>query len=280
MDNKKLGMIYMIIASISFAFMGVMVKLSGGRIPLYQQVFFRNFIMFLFASVVLWQKKLSIKVQPNNRWTLFLRCGLGLAGVFCVFFSNNHLPLADAQILQKLNPFFVILFAVILLGEALTLKKFILLLFGFLGALIIINPTGQFNLGPSLIGVLSALFGGLAYLMIRKLKGRVEGMVIIFYFSLFSILVTFPLMMSVYTAPRLMEWGYLLLIGVFAALGQLFITKAYLNARASDVTLFDYTGVIISPLLGFLIFQEKISLQTLVGMLIIIGAGLLASKEK
>lgn len=280
MDNKKKGILYMITASVSFAIMAVMVKLSGGEIPLFQQVFFRNFVMIIFSGWMISKEKRSIKVAPKDRLVLFLRCSLGLLGVFCVFYANNHLILSDAQILQKLNPFFVILFAVVLLGEPLTLKKVVTLAVGFTGALIIINPTGQFDPLPALVGVLSALFGGLAYLMIRKLKGRIHGMVIIFYFSLLSILVTLPMMLSVYVAPTAKEWLFLLLIGVFAAFGQYFITKAYMNAKAGDVTLFDYAGVIVSPILGLLIFQEAITLRTLSGMAIIIGAGIVASQEK
>ena len=279
MDNKKKGIIYMIIASISFAIMAVMVKLSGGGIPIYQQLFFRNFLMIIFASSILIKTKQSIKINKNDRVVLFLRCSLGLAGMFCVFYANNHLYLANAQILQKLNPLFITIFAAFILNEKLTFKKIITVMLGFIGALIIINPSNSFDLKPSIIGVLSALFGGLAYMMVRLLKGRVNGMVIIFYFSLLSFIVTFPLMISVYKRPTILEWIYLLSIGVFAAIGQYFITKAYHNAPASEITIFDYSGVIISPVFGLLIFSEAISLRMIIGMLIIIISGYITSKK-
>lgn len=280
MDNKKLGIIYMIIASISFSTMAVMVKLSGGRIPLFQQVFFRNFIMLLFSIYELNKGAISIRVEKKNWLVLFLRCSLGFLGVISVFYANNHMNLSDAQILQKLNPFFVIIFAAILLGEELDLRKILTIMAGFIGATIIINPLGNFNLFPSFVGVLSAFFGAMAYLMIRRMKGRVNGMLIIFYFSLFSFIVSLPLMVKDYVKPNLKEWIFLILIGVFAALGQYFITKSYLNARASDVTLFDYSGVMVAPIYGYLIFNEALSLRSLVGMAIIIVAGYFASKEK
>lgn len=280
MDNKKLGIICMIIASLSFALMSVMVKLSGGKIPLFQQVFFRNFIMLIFTSFMLYKNKTSIKVENKNRLPLFFRCFLGFLGVICVFYSNNHMPLANAQVLQKLNPFFVTLFATFILNEKLTSKKLASVFFGFLGAYIIINPSGNFNLYPSLVGILSALFGGLAYMMIRKMKGRVNGMVIIFYFSLFSFIASFPLMISNFVNPNIKVWVFLLLIGVFAAFGQYFITKAYLNAPASEISIFDYTGVVFSPLLGLIIFSESINLRVIIGMIIIICAGYYASRLK
>lgn len=280
MTADKKGILYMIIASTSFSLMAVMVKLSGGRIPLFEQVFFRNLIMLLFGSVSLIRSNTSIRVAPSNRFPLFLRCLLGFLGVVAIFYANNHLSLADAQILQKLNPFFVILTAVLFLGERMTASRLVTILAGFIGAAIIINPTGNFNLFPSLVGISSALFAGLAYAMIRNLAGRVQGMVIIFWFSLFSFAASLPLMLLDFVPPTPTELGYLLMIGVFAAFGQFFITKSYLTTEASKVTLYDYTGVIVSPVLGFFIFSEGLKLNTLIGTLIIIGSGYLAARLK
>lgn len=270
----------MIIASTSFSLMSVMVKLSGGRIPLFEQVFFRNLIMLIFSGSVLLKSNTSIRVAPANRISLFFRCLLGFMGVISIFYANNHLPLADAQILQKLNPFFVILTAVLFLGERMTSRRLITILAGFIGAAVIINPSGNFNLFPSLVGVSSALFAGLAYAMIRNLSGRVQGMVIIFWFSLFSFMASAPLMLLNLVTPTGTELVYLIMIGVFAAFGQYFITRSYITTEASKVTLYDYTGVVVSPILGFFIFSEQLKLNTLIGTLIIIVSGYLAARLK
>lgn len=233
--------------------------------------------MLFFSLFFIKKTGLSLKVNKKDRLVLFLRCFLGFLGVVCFFYANNNLPLSNAQILQKLNPFFVILFASLILSEKITLRKALTVLLGFTGAAIIINPTGNFDITPSIIGISAALFGALAYIMIGRLKGRVAGMLIIFYFSVLSLIISLPMMIVVYKAPTLREWIFLIMIGVFAAFGQYFITKAYLNAKAGDVTLFDYTGVILSPILGFLIFKETIAPRVLIGMLIIIIAGYFAA---
>lgn len=280
MTNERNGILYMIIASASFAFMSLMVKLSGGTIPLFEQVFFRNLVMLAFSLWTMKQEGLSAAVDRPNRIPLFFRCLLGFLGVVSVFYANNHLPLADAQVLQKLNPFFVILAAVLFLGERMSLPRLLTILTGFAGAVIIINPTGNFNLTPSLIGVASALFGGLAYVLIRRLSGRVHGIVIIFWFSLLSSLASVPFMAAQFVWPTAAELLYLLLIGVFAALGQYFITRSYLTAQATRVTLFDYTGVILSPILGYVVFQEQLASRTILGTILIIGSGIAASLLK
>lgn len=270
----------MITASSSFALMAMMVKLSGGRIPLFEQIFFRNLVMVFFAVWNLRKNHIPIRVAPGNRRPLFFRCFLGFLGVISVFYANNHLPLADAQILQKLNPFFVIIAAVLFLGERMSVPRFLTILGGFTGAVIVIDPTGNFNLFPSLVGVGSAFFGGTAYVLIRRLSGRVNGMVIIFWFSLFSVTASIPLMLLDPVLPTPRELFYLFMIGVFAAMGQYFITKAYITAEASKVTLFDYTGVILSPILGLLVFSEGLKLTTLVGTVIIITSGVIAARLK
>lgn len=280
MTTDKKGILYMIIASTSFSLMSVMVKLSGGRIPLFEQVFFRNLVMLIFAGISLLKTGTSIRVAAPHRVSLFLRCLLGFLGVVTVFYANNHLPLADAQILQKLNPFFVILTAVLFLGERMTTRRLVTILAGFIGAAIIIDPSGNFNLFPSLVGVSSALFAGLAYAMIRNLSGRVQGMVIIFWFSLFSFIAAAPLMLLNFVSPTVTELFFLVMIGVFAAFGQYFITKSYITTEASKVTLYDYTGVVVSPILGFFIFSEQLKLNTLIGTIIIIASGYLAARLK
>ncbi|PKK39714.1 hypothetical protein ABB02_01054 [Clostridiaceae bacterium JG1575] len=277
-DHK--GMLYMMIASTSFAFMATMVKLSGGGIPLFEQVFFRNFIMFFFAAGTLLRQRMRPTVPKEHRKTVFLRCFLGFCGVVCLFTASNLLPLADSQVLQKINPFFVILAAVVLLGERMTRVRLVSVLLGFLGAVIVINPTGAFDPLPALAGIGGAFFGGMAYVMIRTLSGRVPGMIIIFWFSVFSLLASLPLMLPSFVVPTPTQLVWLLLIGVFAASGQYFLTKAYLTAPASKVTLFDYTAVIVSPILGYFIFGEAFELHTLLGTLLILFSGLLAARQR
>lgn len=271
----------MIIASISFALMSVMVKLSGGGIPLFQQVFFRNLIMMFFAGTSLWLNKTSVFVPRKQVMTLTLRSFFGFLGVICLFYANNHLMLADAQILQKLNPFFVALLAALILGERLHRRRLLAIAGGFAGALIIINPAGQFGqIGAALVGVASALCGAIAYVMVGKMAGKVKGMVIIFWFSVFSTVSAAVPMAMHYAKPTPVQWFYLLMIGVFAAGGQYFITRAYTTAEASAVAVFDYTGVVLSPLLGLLIFGESLSLRMIVGMAIVVFSGYQAAKKE
>ena len=283
----------MMLSSASFVGMATMVKISGSNIPLMQQVFFRNLVMLIFASIVIYQQKISLRVKSVYRPFLTIRCVFGFFGVISVFYASNHLYLADAQILQKLNPFFVTFWAVTLLKEKVTWRRILSIVLGFIGAVIVINPTGNLELAhadntaflgngtfslmfPFLVGIASAFFGGTAYAMVGKLAGAIEGMAIIFYFSLFSMICSGIFIPFHWVSPEPMTWIYLLLIGVFAASGQYFITKAYTSGKASSVAVFDYTGVIISPIVGMIMFNENVKLTTLIGMAVIIVCGIWA----
>lgn len=279
-ESRKKGIISMMTASCSFALMATMVKLSGGAIPLFQQVFFRNLIMIIFVIFMMKKEGVNIAFDRATAPALFMRCFFGFLGVICVFYASNHLQLAEAQTLQKLNPFFVTFFAGFILKEKISWKRVLTVIGGFAGAAIVINPSGGMNAGifPFIVGICSALFGGLAYTMVGKMAGAINGLVIIFYFSAFSTICSIPLMIPHYVAPTQREWIYLLLIGVFAAGGQYFITRAYTCAEASRITLFDYTGVVLSPLIGFFVFGETLKISTLIGMAVIILFGYISSR--
>lgn len=276
MTEKNKGILYMIIASVSFAMMAVMAQFLKGEIHFFQQVFFRNLIMLPLIIIMIKRFKLSYQVPRTGRLSLFLRCFFGLAGMLCLFYANSKLYIADVLVLQKLNPFFVTLLAVFLLGERLTLKKLIPLLIAFIGAIVIVNPQGNYQLFPSLVAILAAFSAATAYTLVRRLKGTVPGLTIIFYFCLFCFLVLIIPAIMVWTPPTALQWFYLIMIGIFASLGQYFITEAYQATEASAVALYDYAGAIASPLLGYLFLGNALGLRTLVGMILIIGSGVVS----
>ncbi len=265
----------MLVASTSFAFMSATVKLSGGAVPLMQQIFFRNVIIFFLA--LFYMKKEGIPFRPTKgvERDLFLRCLFGFLGMNCVFYANRNLLLTDAQILQKLSPFFITLFAVLFIGESLNKWKIGSLCLAFLGALIVIRPHGEYELFPFLVGLASAVFSGLAYTFLRKLHQE-PGYRIVFYFGLFSSLASMPFALYAFQPLEAKYWAMLVMIGVFAGIGQIFVTKAYHYAPASEVSIFDYAGVVISPIIGYILFREAVPLRSLLGMVLIVLSGYLS----
>lgn len=279
MDNRTKGILSIIASTVSFSFMSVMVKMTGGRIPLMQQVFFRNFVMLFIATY--WVKKSGALYfgHKGNRHLLFFRSVFGFLGVITTFYATNNLYLGDAQALLKLAPFAVTILAVIFLKERIIRVHVVALVFAFIGALIIINPQFNSAVFPSLVGVSSAFFAGSAYVLVSYISrkpNKESGMTIIFIFSLLSCLFSLPLMLMNFVVPTAVQLLQLLMIGIFAALGQYFVTTAYGYTDASAISIFDYIGVIFSTILGRIIFGENLSNTSYIGMAIIITSGFIS----
>lgn len=228
MDKKYLtSILLMTISSLSFAIMSLMVRLSG-ELPLFEKVLFRNLISLIIALLIILKNRQSLLGSPGNRKYLILRGITGLAGVMLYFYSLQHLKISDATMLNKLSPFFVIVFASLFLKERMNRYQAGAIAVAFFASLLIIKPHFEVSLLPALMGMGSALFAGFAYAVIRLLKMRGESSgTIVFYFSFISLVITLPLALADFIVPTPAQFLYLLGIGVFAAFGQLFMTQAY-----------------------------------------------------
>lgn len=274
LNKKQKGICFILLAAFSFSVMNTLVKLSGD-LPFIQKSFFRNFVAFLAAGAVLLRSEEKFQFQRKNLFPLTLRAILGTIGILGNFYAVDHMLLSDATMLNKLSPFFNIIFSFFLLKEHIRPFQAVAIVTAFVGSLFIIKPGFQLesNLIPSLVGILGAVGAGSAYSLVRYLRGRGErGPFIVFYFSAFSSLVALPFLL--FDFHPMTGWQILLLFGagLFAASGQFAITAAYSCAPAKEISIFDYTQVIFSAILGYFIFQQIPDQYSFVGYFIICGA--------
>ncbi|MDO5017725.1 MAG: DMT family transporter [Lagierella massiliensis] len=272
LENRQKGIVYMVLSCVWFALMQILVKLTGGRIPLFEQVFFRNLITLFICGYLCIKSGDKLLGHKKNQHLLIGRSLLGYIGVVTYFFAINHLDSADATILQKSSPIFVIIFAVVFLKEKLTKSKVINLVLCFIGTMFVVRPSFNMDFTPALVGMLSALFAGGAYTVLAHLNKYEKPNTIIFYFSLFSFLVSIPLMWKNFIIPTPRELVLLLGIGIFAGLGQIFLTQSYRIGEASEVSIFNYSTVVFTSILGFVLFGEIISPFSLLGILLIFSS--------
>lgn len=260
--DKKHAIGWILISALSFAVMGALVKVTRD-VAIMDKVFFRNLVTFVLMSVVIIKQKDSPFKQGKATKFLVIRSLAGLVAAILYFYSITHMTLADSTILNKLSPFFVVIFAGIFLKEGITLEKILMILFAFLGALLIIKP--QFNLAmlPAVAGLLSALFAGIAYTVVSFLKGSATSSMVVFYFSAISVIGTLPLLLKDFTMPSPYSLLLLLGIGIFAGIGQITLTKAYHLAPASEISIYNYTSVLFATIIGVVIgdaFPDKYSI--------------------
>ncbi|HEY8804391.1 MAG TPA: DMT family transporter [Clostridium sp.] len=275
MDNKPKAITLILISALAFAIMGAMVKLAGD-IPLFEKVFYRNLVSLGIACIMIKNTKVSFFGKKENQKYLLSRSLLGLLGVILSFYAINYLVLSDASMLNKISPFFVTLFAVFFLKEKLTKIQIPVLIIVFIGALLIIKPQFDFSVVPSLAGFLSAMCAGSTYTIIRFLRDREKASTIVFYFSFVSVVIMFPLMMLYYQKPTMIQFIYLLGIGIFAGIAQFALTNAYRYAPASEVSIYDYTSIVFSAIIGFIVWAEVPDFLSIMGTVIIIATAIFA----
>jgi len=269
--NHIKGIIFILLAAFGFSLMTFFVRISGD-LPTMQKVFFRNSVALIVAVSVMIRSKEKIVVGKGNRLGLFLRCFFGTTGVICNFYAIDRLGIADANMLNKLSPFFAILLSIVILKEIPNKFDIITTIIAFIGALFIIRPTGAVSsFFPAIMGLIGGFGAGAAYVFVRKISNNgVKTPVIVAGFSLFSCLVTLPFLIFDYSPMSLKQLGFLVMAGVAASLGQFSITTAYKYAPAKEISVFDYTQVIFAALLGFAFFGEIPVALSFVGYGIII----------
>lgn len=271
-NDKTKGIIYIIISAFFFALMNLFVKLSGD-LPIIQKSFFRNAVAMLFALVIITKNHSWALPKGKNVGYLLIRSVAGTLGILCNFYAVSNMNIADASMLNKLSPFFAVVFSIFILKEKATFKQFFAVLLAFIGAMFVMKPSFSFDALPAFLGFLGGMGAGLAYTYVRKLsQNGFKGPLIVFYFSLFSCVVTLPWLIFDFTPMSPTQWLYLILAGLCAGGGQFFITAAYSKAPAKEISVYDYSQIIFTTVISLIVFSELPDALSFIGYAIIIAA--------
>ena len=275
MKSRAKGIVYILGSAFFFALMNLFVRL-GGEVPILQKAFFRNIVAAGAALFAVLRQKGCLSTVKGNWSGLFCRAAFGLAGILCNFYAVDRLNISDASLLNKLSPFFAVIFSVFLLKEAAKGRDWMYILVAFGGALLVIKPTFGMEVIPALVGTFGGICAGAAYTFVRKLgKNGVEGPAIVLFFSVFSTVALLPPLLFDFTPMTWKQTLFLCLAGISASGGQFCITAAYKAAPAKEISVFDYTQVIISALLGFLFLDQIPDLLSLIGYIVIFTVAVL-----
>ena len=270
-SNRRKGILFILLAAFFFSLMSVFVRLSGD-VPTMQKAFFRNIVAAVVAMIILLRSKTKISLKKENLPPLLLRSVFGTIGILANFWAVDNLGIADANMLNKLSPFFAILMSIFILGEKPNRIEWLSVILAFIGAAFVAKPSAGIVSLPALVGILGGFTAGTAYTFVRKvgLQG-VKGPIVVAFFSTFSTLVLLPNLLLNYTPMSAQQLLLLVLAGCSAAGGQLSITAAYQHAPARDISVFDYSQVVYAALFGIILFGEFPDVWSLIGYVIIIG---------
>ncbi|PTU85392.1 EamA/RhaT family transporter [Staphylococcus pasteuri] len=271
LNPKIKGIIAILISAVGFSFMSVFFRLAGD-LPVFQKSLARNLVAMFIPLFFIYKYKQPMFGKLSSQPLLISRSALGLIGVLFNIYAIDHMVLSDADTLMKLNPFWTILFSLIFLNEKIRKYQITAMVVAILGMLLIVKPEFSSSIIPSLVGLFSGIFAASAYTCVRALSTREAPYTIVFYFSLFSVIVLIPFTIFTYEPMSNLQLLYLFGAGLSAAVGQIGITLAYSFAAAKDISIFTYASIIFTALFGFILFGESPDVLATLGYVVIIGA--------
>ena len=271
-----MGYIYISLSALFFCLMTVFVKIAGQQLETIQIVFIRGIITLLFTSVIIKRKK--VYLWGTNHKILILRGIIGTVALFFVYESIQRFSLSEATVIQYLYPICTALLASLIISEDVGNQLYFAIILGFLGVYIIldfpfINPESSLNTTNLIIAITGAFLTGFAYVIVRMASNMKESpYVIMFYFPLFTVPMSFPFAYDSWIYPSIDIWIVLLLVGICTQLGQTFLTFGYKLLPASKAAPTSYIQVPFSILAGSVIFYENISYNFILGSIVIFSA--------
>ena len=268
-----MGYLYIALSALSYCFMSIFVKLAGSDLATMQIVFVRGIITLVVTGFILRYR--GVSPLGNKRSILIMRGVVGSIALFFVYESLQRLTLPEATVIQYLYPIFTAFFASLIISERVGRVLHFSIIMGLAGVYVILDfpflGSGAISKMDTLIALSGAFLTGLSYVLVRKASQLKESpYVIMFYFPLFTVPMSLFFLPGNWVNPTGLTWGYLIMVGISSQLGQLFLTFGYELLPASRAAMTSYLQVPFSVIAGIIIFNDVITLNFMVGTLMIL----------
>lgn len=282
----------MLVSAISLTFMASFVKIISNDMPSIEIVFFRNLIGIALIGLSFF--KYPLKQVGGKPLLLLFRAIIGTLAMLMFFHNIANITLANAITYSRLSPVFTALFALWFLKEKIKFNGWLAIFLGLLGMLLVMQPNGLIFEDEYIFGLLNAIFAALAFTSIRELKKYYDTKIIVLSFMGMGVLVTgismlisnfytnksLDFIMGEFVMPSSLTWLYLIAIGFFASLGQIYMTKAYGATKAGIIGAVGYSVIIFSVIIGYFLGDGLPNLLGFIGIITIILGGLLVAWER
>ncbi|WCO00882.1 DMT family transporter [Psychroserpens ponticola] len=264
----KKAVILMIMSALAFALLNVFVK-KLTHFNVYQIVFFRSIGSLFFTLPFLMHKKISI--LGNEKFLLLSRGFIGFVAMTLFFMSLKHLSMGASVSIRYISPIFAALFALILLKERVKHLQWFCFAIALSGVFILKGFNIEVNSYGIFYALLSAVFTGLVFIIIRKIGNKDHPIVVVNYFMIIAALFGGVLAISNWQNPVGIEWVILLSLGVFGYFGQYYMTKAFQIGEVNQIAPLKYIEVIFTMLIGVIWLAETYTIIGLLGISLILG---------
>jgi drug/metabolite transporter (DMT)-like permease len=292
LNNINLGVKYMLISSFLFAIMGAFAKLSSQHMSSLEVVFFRNIFGVAMLSYAIFKN--PVKQKGGKPFLLFFRGMMGFVALLTYFYNIAHISLGDAVTFSKTSPIFTAIFAWMFLNEKLSFNGLVAIVIGFVGIVLITQPSGLGFTKYDILGIFSGVGAALAYTSVRELRNYYDtrsivlsftlvgtiGPIILFFISAYVNIPELDFMLGEFVMPSGIVWFYIVGMGVLATFSQFYMTKAYGETKAGIVGAVSYTNIVFSIIVGFFLGDSLPDFITTCGIALIVFAGIMVAKAK
>lgn len=261
----------MVLATISFSIMTIAVRYASMSMPTFEVAFWRNLAGFAVCVPFVLQKHRGIP-RTSQLGKYLLRCLIGIASMYAIFWSISHLPLSQAIAITYSSALFATVAAALFLGEVVRLRRWSAVVAGFIGVLILVRPFSQAFDAGVLVAVMAAIFSAAVAVQLKQLTRIDDAYTVVFYTYLFWVLLSIGPAMLDWKGPTGNAWWWIGALGVFGTGGQMLWTKAMELGEVSALSPISFVQLPLVTLYGWLWFAEKVDIFTILGSAIILGA--------
>ncbi len=277
----------MLVASFSFAVMGVLVKLVERRLPVDYAIFARSFVGLGLSLWLL--KRAGLSWRGRKPWLLVLRGCLGFSALYCSFHALALLPLSDAVVLQQTHPIWTAFLAALILKERADLRVWFGSAIALTGVVCVVRPSFLFEGGVAMspdhllgigLALLAAMISAGSYVTVRALRKSEDPIVVVFWFALIATPAGIPGMVSQPVTPTWLEVAMLLGVGCSVQLGQMLMTRALHRETAGRVAAVGYMQVVFAFAFGAILFGEPMPALAIFGAMLVIAGALVVTLDR
>lgn len=265
-------------ALMSFGFFSshdAIIKALGVDYSVFQIIFFASLFAFIPLTVMMMADRNLDNYRPRHPWLIGARTALSLVGMSSAFYAFTVLPLSEVYALLFITPLLITAFSVPLLGEEVGLQRWLAVIVGLCGVLVVLRPGMQALEAGHIAALVSALTSSLAVIIVRKIGNDERSAVLILIPMISGIVVMGMLLPSVYVPVELPALGAMAAVGLLAVGAQISVIAAYRVAPSvALIAPVQYTQILWATAFGVLFFDEFPDGWVAVGAAIIIGSGL------
>jgi drug/metabolite transporter (DMT)-like permease len=279
LTKNQLGFLYMFMSICAFSVMDIIVKWSE-HYPLGQVLFFRGFFGIVFYFFIIPRERLSNFYYTKRAGLHFLRCFSGLIALVAIFIALRSLPLATVVSISFAAPIFTTIFSIFLLSEKVGIYRWLAVIVGFVGILIITEPgitsLNFYYIFPIIFCI------GLSYvaITIRKLSTSEPVWLISLFFSISITLLSLLSIPFGWIMPTIKDFLILAMIGIFGGVANLWLSQSYKYSEVSLVTPLKYLALVFAIIFGYLIWDEVPTIKSLFGAALVIFSTLIIFRRE